>query len=270
MASPDSDVKQLIQHAIDDQMLVIQDEISNLRDSINNDLKLHYLNSVSRLLEKEAVTLIDSFKCPYEAENTSCKNWVKKNVRNYALELEHGDIPKAFEILNQLLKEIEDGVVAEGTRNPCRAHWTRLKETLDRHYELARDLKPLVERKMVRGMRDIDFDVEAIHEEFIVPLAHVLRMQILHALLNTSRRFTELKDMLGVKNTGLLVHHLKPLSEAGLITQNFKKDYFLTDRGYIYAQFLSEISMNLHSTKDLVAPLNPIVSSQLELNVIED
>ena len=85
-----------------------------------------------------------------------------------------------------------------------------------------------------------------MYDEIVFPLSHSLRIKIIHQLKSGTKRFTNLKNELKVKNTGLLVHHLKPLIEANIVQQDFQKRYQLTDKGLMIVKHFSKIFTGMH------------------------
>jgi predicted transcriptional regulator len=78
-------------------------------------------------------------------------------------------------------------------------------------------------------------------------------------LKSGSKRFTTLKNELNVKNTGLLVHHLKPLTAASLVVQDHRKQYSLSDKGFIIARYFAQITAAMHPETPATVKVQPLV-----------
>lgn len=267
------ELRELISSTISDQIQPVVERSNELEAameemklSINKDLKLNYLNSVARLLEKEAHELVDGFKCGYHPQTESqCKSWVKTHASMYASMLETGDIAQAFNVLEEFLKVAERNINDIDKNSRCMDDWQQIRKVLKRHHEFARDVGSLFMSSPVSSnLGEMEFDTELVHDEFILPLSHPLRIQILHALINTTKRFTTLKKELGVKNTGLLVHHLKPLTESDLVEQTYNKQYTLTDKGASIVRFLSQVTQSLLPLKPVKMNIQPLVNDPEE------
>jgi DNA-binding HxlR family transcriptional regulator len=290
MGKPDKtqfndELKKIISDTISSQLEPIinkstelENTIEEMKQSINKDLKFNYLNSVAKLLEKDVHGLIDSFKCGYHPQTESqCKTWVKQHASMYAGMLETGDISQAFNILEEFLKVAEKNITDIDKNSRCHNDWIHIRNTLKRHHEFAKDIGSLfMSTPMNTNLKDLEFDPDTVYDDFVLPLSHPLRIKILHSLMNSSKRFTTLKTELDVKNTGLLVHHLKPLSECELVTQTFKKEYMLTEKGISIIKFLTQINQSITPSKPVPIQIKPLVKEEDErpkittLNVIND
>ena len=96
----------------------------------------------------------------------------------------------------------------------------------------------------------------------IFPFSHPLRIQILHTLKSGSKRFTSLKNELNVKNTGLLVHHLKPLTDCNLVFQDHRKQYSLSEKGFIVVRYFAQLVAAMHPETPITISMQPLVVLQ--------
>ncbi len=225
----------------------LDERVDELRKNIDQDLKLNYLNSVARFLEKEALELMGTMTCSYHLRTeVQCKSWVSSNISGYLENLSIGNLAGAQVMLKQFLQEIQKNMNNLDNNAHCRKEWKYLYETLSHHQEFIREISSLfVPQAVISNLQDASFDPDFVSESFLVPLAHPLRVKIIYSLKESSKRFTAMKEELDIKNTGLLVHHLKPLTDAGFVTQNYKKEYLLTEKGYMVAKFLSQLDASL-------------------------
>ncbi len=259
----------LITNRLDD----LDGRVNEITKSIDHDLKLNYLNSVVRFLEREAVDLINTMSCSYKPETEiHCKSWVSLNIKGYLDNLSMGNLTGAYVMLKQFLGQVKRNSLDVEKNIHCRSEWLQLLDTLENHLNFIQEISTLfVPRHVANSLDGEEFDPDFVSEMFVVPLSHPLRIKIIHALMNSSKRFTTLKKELDIKNTGLLVHHMKPLTDSGFVTQNYKKEYLLTDRGHLIARFLSQIDASLRPDS-AVNIESPIVSNlnMTELKVIND
>lgn len=239
-----SDMKEMLEDVIDEKIGALEAEIAGIKSTMT----AQYLNSIGRLLEREAKDTIDSFSCSYHpATETNCKNSLKTWIGNYTNALAMGDLAEAFSVLNDFQEEAKSNVEDLDKGAHCKSDWKDILKILNRHKEVAKDLSAqFTNRKVPADIGELDFSPDELYDEVIFPLSHTLRLQIIHALKSGSKRFTALKDELEVKNTGLLVHHLKPLTESGIIHQDFQKRYALTDRGFMVARYFAQITAAMH------------------------
>lgn len=278
-ASSDADIFDVLQSMNTNFSIIVErlDEldsrIENVSKSIDQDLKLNYLNSVVRFLEREAVDLIETMTCSYKPETeVHCKTWVSLNIKGYLDNLSMGNLTGAYVMLKQFLNQVKRNSTDVEKNIHCRSEWLQLMDTLENHMNFIQEISTLfVPKHVTETLDDETFDPDFVSEMFIVPLSHPLRIKIIHALMTSSKRFTALKKELEIKNTGLLVHHLKPLSDSGFVTQNYKKEYLLTERGHLIARFLSQIDASLRPNSGMGIESPNIKNLNLtELKVIND
>ncbi len=73
----------------------------------------------------------------------------------------------------------------------------------------------------------------------------VQRFQILTALMNQTRTFSEISQLTGLRG-GNLLFHIKKLMDSGLILQRHERgDYIITDRGYKTMTGISRLQRSL-------------------------
>ena len=190
---------------------------------------------------------VNSMSCSYQPDTEiHCKSWVVSNIKGYLDNLSMGNLAGAYIQLRQFLAQVKRNALDVERNIHCRSEWMHLLETLENHSDFIQEISTLfVPQKFMTNLEDSSFDPDFISSEFIVPLSHPLRIKIIYLLTQSSKRFTSLKDELGIKNTGLLVHHLKPLTDTDFVTQNYKKEYLLTDKGHLVARFLTQIDKSL-------------------------
>ncbi len=261
-----SQIRGIVEDVLNEKLTPLKDDVDDLMETYTKDLRLTYLNSVARLLEQEAHQLVDSFKCSYHPQTgTHCKTWVKDHVSMYANALELGDFPYAFSLLEEFLK-ISQKNVEDDDKNPsCTKDWEQIGVVLKRHYEFVKDIGSLFLKQPVPNtITDVEVHADKLYEMFVSPLSHPLRIKIISSLTHSSKRFTALKKELEVKNTGLLVHHLKPLTDAGIIAQYLKKEYYLTDFGHSVARILAQAQTTFLPSTPVRVEMRPSVTNEPE------
>ncbi|MHA2501307.1 MAG: ArsR/SmtB family transcription factor [Candidatus Kariarchaeaceae archaeon] len=248
--SEKEDLKTLFEEVIEEKLGALESEIAGIKSTMT----AQYLSSIGRMLEREAKETIDDFACSYHpATEMNCKSSLKGWIAQYTNALSMGDLPEAFAVLSDFKEEAKKNVSDFDKGAHCKQDWKEIQKILNRHSDVAKDLSAqFTNRSVPADIGELDFSPEEMYEEVIFPLSHTLRLQIIHALKSGSKRFTALKDELDVKNTGLLVHHLKPLTEAGIIDQDFQKRYLLTDRGFKIARYFSQIAAAMHPQETTV------------------
>ena len=264
-----SDMKSILEEVIEEKMGALESEIAGIKTTMT----AQYLNSIGRLLEREAKDTIDSFACAYHpATEINCKSSLKGWISSYTNALSMGDLAEAFTVLNDFIEEAEHNVKDLDKGSHCKSDWKDILKILNRHKEVAKDLSAqFTNRKVPADIGELDFNPKEMYDEVVFPLSHTLRLQIIHALKSGSKRFTALKDELDVKNTGLLVHHLKPLTESGIIHQDFQKRYQLTDRGFMVARYFSQIAAAMHPEDAATVTIGTIEHPRVKkLTVIND
>ncbi|RMG42230.1 MAG: ArsR family transcriptional regulator [Methanobacteriota archaeon] len=278
-ASSDNDLMDVLRDIsskfdlITDRLDNLDGRVNEITKSIDQDLKLNYLNSVVRFLEREAIDLINTMSCSYKPETEiHCKSWVTLNIKGYLDNLSMGNLTGAYVMLKQFLGQVKKNSLDVEKNIHCRSEWLQLLDTLENHLDFIQEISTLfVPKHLANSLDEGDFDPDFVSDMFVVPLSHPLRIKIIHSLMNSSKRFTALKKELDIKNTGLLVHHMKPLTDAGFVTQNYKKEYLLTERGHLIARFLSQIDASLRPNSSLSLE-SPVISNLnvTELKVIND
>jgi DNA-binding HxlR family transcriptional regulator len=263
------DVENIVKETMTEQMEGLYSALNSVVTSVRRDFKLNYLNLIARSLEAEAKENINSFQCAFpHAQEKKCKNTVNTYISKYTRAIASGDIEGAFDVLDDL-EDAADTIISkmDDTAN-CKSDWLSISKIVKRHKDIAQSHAQFSSSSITPNLSDLDFDTEELYENFIFPMSHTLRIQIVHALVEGPKRFTELKDMLDVKNTGLLVHHLKPLTEAGFIAQDYKKEYNLTDRGVSVARELGKVSKLLNPERDVLPAIEDAIPTVKQLRVI--
>ncbi|MDH5404890.1 MAG: hypothetical protein OEZ01_01200 [Candidatus Heimdallarchaeota archaeon] len=254
-------LKDIIQSSIEEYISPIKEEINSLSNNINKDIKLNYLNSIGRMLEREATDSIEHFNCSYDLSiKNACKTELKAYVGKYAQALSIGDMANAFTILQDFDSLAKQHSNDNSRSKNCKRDWTEITRILKRHKEIAKDISSLFTASQIPSdVAELNFEPEKLFEEVIFPFSHPLRINILHALKTGSKRFTTLKNELDVKNTGLLVHHLKPLTDAHLVVQDHRKQYSLSDKGFTVVRYFSQLFNALNPKESLVITMQPLV-----------
>jgi DNA-binding HxlR family transcriptional regulator len=261
MAPSNTVLIQLIQETIAKQIDPLKKEMDLLVESIDRDLKLNYLNSIARFLQKEAVETVDNFICSHQySTSVECKQSLKSYFSKYTQALAMGDMANAFAIL----KEFEELAIRNVNDNDkggnCPKDWRKIGKVLSRHKDVAKDMSALyMAREIPSDIGELEFSPEEIFKEVVFPFSHPLRIQLIYALKSGSKRFTTLKEELKVKNTGLLVHHLKPLTGSGLVVQDHRKQYLLTEKGYIVAKYFAQIAAAMHPEEPTMVNVQPLI-----------
>ncbi|MCY3413265.1 MAG: hypothetical protein INQ03_16615 [Candidatus Heimdallarchaeota archaeon] len=257
--------RKIINDTIKEQMAPLREEIDTLASRINNDIKINYLSTMARALEREANQLIQTFECSYDVQTgQSCKSDIKTKIANYTQSLAVGDVANSLTQITRLHNEAKKKAFDSSRTANCNRDWKQVSQIVSRHKEIVKDLSTsLSTNNAPSDLGELEFEPQNIFDEIIFPFSHILRIQIIHTLKNGPKRFTALKNELEVKNTGLLVHHLKPLTEAKLIIQDHRKQYTLSEKGYMVVRYLSQLA-------DALSPKEPIVSMVQPLVVLQD
>lgn len=258
------DLKKIISASIKEQMGPIKEELDLLSSQINKDIKINYLSTMARALEREADQLVKNFECSYDVQTgQDCKSSIKAKVANYTQSLAVGDIANSLTIITQLHNSAKKNAFDSSRSSNCNRDWKEVSKIVSRHKEIVKDLSATITPNNVpTDLGELDFDPETLFEQVIFPFAHILRIQIIYSLKNGSKRFTALKNELEVKNTGLLVHHLKPLTEAKLVTQDHRKQYSLTEKGYLVVRYFSQLSEAIKPNETMISMIQPLVVLQ--------
>lgn len=258
-----SELRQIITDAIDERLTPIKEELTSI-NNINRDLKLQYLNTIGRVLEREALETIDNFSCSYhQSTGITCKSLLREQITKYTEALSFGDLASAFTILNAFDKMAKRNAGDKDKVLSCNKDWEAISRILKRHREIAKDISALFSaREIPSDIGELDFSPEELYNEVIFPFSHPLRIQILHTLKTGSKRFTSLKNELNVKNTGLLVHHLKPLTDSNLVFQDHRKQYALSDKGFTIIRHFAQLAAAMHPETPITISMQPLVILQ--------
>ena len=255
------DLKKIINESIKDQITPILEELDTLSTQINKDIKINYLSTMARALEREADQLIKNFECSYDVvSGQDCKSSIKAKVANYTQSLAVGDVANSLTIITQLHNSAKKNAFDSNRSSNCNRDWKEVSKIVSRHKEIVKDLSAtIIPNNVPTDLGELNFDPKTLFENVIFPFAHILRIQIIYSLKNGSKRFTALKNELEVKNTGLLVHHLKPLTEAKLVTQDHRKQYSLTEKGYLVVRYFSQLSEAIKPNENMISMIQPLV-----------
>ncbi|MCH8906135.1 MAG: hypothetical protein IH840_03515 [Candidatus Heimdallarchaeota archaeon] len=256
----------LLSEIIQDEIRPLRQEIDELNNSLNRDLKLNYLNSFGRLLEREALDTVNNFNCSYHnTTGKACKSLLTDYITQYTQALSMGDVASAFTILKEFNDFATSNAIDNDKLSQCRKDWTEITRILKRHKEVAKDISALfATREVPSDIAELEFSPLELYNEVIFPFSHPLRIEIVHALKSGSKRFTTLKNELNVKNTGLLVHHLKPLTSSNLVIQDHRKQYSLSDKGFLVARYFSQLTAAMKPQEPITITMQPLVVLQDE------
>lgn len=238
------DIKQVIRDSMEEYMTPLREEIEQLSKSINKDIKMNYLSTISRVLEKEAEDMVSNFTCAFDiSTGLECKSNIKERISKYIQALAMGDIPNAMSEINQLEKNAKNNAYDPDRAGQCAHDWKAVVRIVKRHKDIMKELSSTYSTSNVPAdVGEFNFDTEKLYTDVIFPFSHPLRIKIVHSLMEGGKRFTTLKNELNVKNTGLLVHHLKPLTEANLVIQDHRKQYSLSEKGYTVVRYFSQLT----------------------------
>jgi len=71
-----------------------------------------------------------------------------------------------------------------------------------------------------------------IVKEILDPISNIQRLQILKAVFEGTKTFTEFSELTGLRG-GNLLFHLQKLLDGGMILQRHERgDYMITEKGY--------------------------------------
>ncbi len=254
------DIKQVIRDSMVEYVQPLRDEIELLSKSINKDIKMNYLVTISRVLEKEAEDMVSNFNCAFDiSTGLECKSSIKDKISKYIQALAMGDIPNAISEINQLEKNAKNNAYDPDRAGQCAHDWKSVVRIVKRHKEIMKELSSTYSTSSVPAdVGEFEFDTDKLYSDVIFPFSHPLRIQLVHSLMEGGKRFTTLKNELNVKNTGLLVHHLKPLTEANLVIQDHRKQYSLSEKGYIVVRYFSQLTSALEPM-DINVTMQPLV-----------
>jgi hypothetical protein len=255
-----SELIHIIQNAISELLLPLKEEVEHLNITINRDLKLNYLNSIARLLKMEAIETFDKFSCSYHiSTDITCKSLLRSYVNQYTDALAMADLAGAYSILTKF----EDTAIQNANdldkSSNCKKDWDVVSSLLNRHREVAREVSTLFSgREVPSDINNLEFSTKQVYDDIIFPFSHPLRLKIVNKLKSGNMRFTDLKNELNVKNTGLLVHHLKPLTETNLVIQDHRKQYSLSDRGFLIVKYFAQLSKSLKPETPITVTIQPL------------
>ena len=259
-----NELKNVINDAVESKLGAIHEEIENLSEKVSKDLKINYLSTMARALEREATQVVNGFECAYDVKSgMSCKSEVKRKIANYTHSLAVGDIANALTVIEKLHSDAKTNAYNDDKAQGCNRDWKEVNRFVSRHKELVKDLAAsMTPNSVPADLGELEFDPSLLYTQIIFPFSHELRIKIIHTLKNGSKRFTALKNDLGVKNTGLLVHHLKPLTQAKIVVQDHRKQYSLSEKGYLVDRYLSQLSSALQPNEPIISMLQPMVVLQ--------
>ncbi len=262
MSSFDSkhDIKALLKESIEELIQPLKEEIEKLSKSVNHDIKINYLSTISRVLAKEAEETINSFTCAYDINTgLECKSLIKETIANYTSALAVGDIANALNEIKDMEKIARQNAFDPNRSPKCNNDWRTINKILSRHKEIIHEISAnFTHSKVPNDISELDFDPETLYKDIIFPFSHPIRLQIMYALKSGSKRFTLLKNELNVKNTGLLVHHLKPLTESGYVIQDHRKQYSLSEKGYTIIRYFSQLQ-DIFKPEEFEITMQPFV-----------
>jgi DNA-binding HxlR family transcriptional regulator len=256
-----SELKHIIKNTISELLLPLKEEVEHLNTTISRDLKLNYLNSIARLLKMEAMERINKFSCSYHiTTDTTCKSLLRGYVNQYTDALAMADLAGAYSILTKFEDIAIQNVNDSDKISNCNKDWEVVSSLVNRHREVAREASTLFSSQEIPSdINNLEFSPEQVYEDIIFPFSHKLRLKIVNKLKSGNMRFTDLKNELNVKNTGLLVHHLKPLTEKNLVIQDHRKQYSLSDKGFLIVKYLAQLSESLQPETPITVSLQPLV-----------
>lgn len=140
-----------------------------------------------------------------------------------------------------------DGMRSEAPYAQCSICFSEASKQLDQQIDLMRSLRIYVEKQEEK----IDLSkmpVESVAKTILEPLANKHRLQILKALAQKTKRFSELSEITGIRG-GSLLFHLNKLTSSGMILQRHDcGDYILTEKGYILLREISKIFFQLEES----------------------
>lgn len=146
-----------------------------------------------------------------------------------------------FQILNDKLGEVEEKI-ASISEDECKTCYKELYSSLQ---EIDQNLHEIAGKYVLsltpsRDKTD-EFNARQIVKNFLKPISHPARLEIINHLLKGSRSFNQISEITGFKG-GHLIFHLKKIKETGLVRQDgVKGNYYITPKGVKIMKMLQNL-----------------------------
>ena len=219
----------------------ISDDIARLNAEIKSSIRMFkasYLKSLllcwnlaySKYTKSHSASIIysNSVQINVAGRKTSAKHWIDKLFSDVERELESGNLAtaatstaSAITIARNLVEALTDDQVRS---------WNDFISLLSILFENFEDQPYFIAPGDINQKKRTQDEVNKAFTDVIEPVANKNRVAILLAIHNGSNRFSDLEEKLDLQ-AGHLLYHLNPLKKSGLLVQDEKKNYSISDRG---------------------------------------
>ena len=222
-------------------------EIEKIRDMLLNTSKLNLRINLSSFWEEQKFLSVESQECPYDDNHRmNCQEEMKELLRGFSNKIRKGEFENGITELHQLIAEtkkiiekykVESDQIPDRTK--CVMHWYRILSSLESQKEILAEIISISTEKSIRKPIYLDglpvetikhLDAEKTYQKFILPLSNPVRIQLLIAIFNGYKRFSDFERKIKLEG-GHLIYHLKPLMKAGFVVRDKNKNYLLTREG---------------------------------------
>lgn len=222
-------------------------DISKKLDSIQRDVKLimensnqHYLELMMSNLKKDILHSVSSYlnedveshlemgmveKCSMR-DNCKVKFSTILN-RNAGLIYQNELNEEDISLNKSEIEELEKNAPFE----KCNICFNEVSNTFQKQLNLIRSMQ--IYENNDKNKKDISqIDEKILVKDVLEPLSHKQRIQIMKSMATSSKTFSALSEITGLRG-GNLLYHIQKLLDADLIIQRHERgDYMITEKGY--------------------------------------
>lgn len=233
-------------------------EIDKKLDSIQRDIKLimeksnqQYLDLMMSNLKKDIMHSISSYlsedveshlekgmveKCPMR---DTCKLKFSTILNRNAGLIYEDEVDEENISANSFeIEELQNNAPFE----KCDICFSEVSNTFQKQVNLIRSMQ------IYENHDNNKKDISQIDEHFLVkdilePLSHKQRIQIMKSMATSSKTFSTLSEITGLRG-GNLLYHIQKLLDSDLIIQRHERgDYMITEKGYKIMSLLLELNL---------------------------
>ena len=183
------DIKKVIKDSIEEYVAPLKAEIEILSKSINKDIRMNYLSTIARVLDKEAEEIVGNFSCAYDiTTGIECKSKIKESIAKYTQALAMGDIPNSLSEITSLERKAKKNAHDPDRSVICSNDWKEVVRITKRHKDVVKELSATYSATKVPGdIAEFEFNTEKLFSEVIFPFSHQLRIDIVHSLMSGAK-----------------------------------------------------------------------------------
>lgn len=148
-------------------------------------------------------------------------------------------------------KNVDEGIISEkeselkdmknnAPKKQCERCFSEVSNIFGKQMNLMRSLR-IYETNEEKKKDISEIPEELIVKEILDPISNMQRLQILKAVFEGTKTFSEFSELTGLRG-GNLLFHLKKLLDGGMILQRHERgDYMITEKGYKVLKGIADI-----------------------------